>query len=119
VRTAPERLLRRGRSEMGRAPTRPRARAASLQPLVSASCGGFLSSQDGRKPAGERIPPPVPSRKRSTGWGRHPHRIGAPIGVQCAVRAEFDHDLGYQRVSTPGGGGGVVAAGEHRGLVRR
>jgi len=40
------------------------ARAASRQPLASASPGGFLSSQGGRNPAQNASPAPVPSTTR-------------------------------------------------------
>ena len=41
------------------------ARAASRQPLASASPGGFLSSHGGRNPAQNASPAPVPSTIRS------------------------------------------------------
>src|SRR2546423_2224541 len=84
----------RGGQSTGRAPASPNARAASRQPLASASIGGFLSSQGGRKPAQNASPAPVPSTNFSTGFagtrtGPRPFANTAPSGPSFTTTSGY------------------------------
>src|SRR5262245_52646649 len=89
------------RYSSGLAPTRPNALAASRQPLVSASPGGFLSSQDGKNPAQNASPAPVLSTIRSSGGPGTRMGSGRPFAYNRAPSApSFITTCGYQAFST-------------------